>query len=135
MKISRPTTSYLQQPMTRYFIIAFLVVCIELAIFTIMNVVLDLSYLIATPLSNIIAILLNWYFSRTFVFRNGSNYKQHVEIFLIFVVSIIGIGLQLIVSYVSVEILYLSPILGKILSIIVVFFWSYWSRKRFIFKT
>lgn len=118
----------------RYFVMAGFVVAIELATFALLNIPLGISYLIATPLSNVVAIILNWYFSRVFVFKNSSSYKTHVEISLVFFVSIIGILLQLLVSFIAVDIIGTEPITGKALAILVVFFFSYWTRKRYIFK-
>lgn len=134
MKPTKSTLGRLNTPFMRYFVMAGFVVVIELATFALLNIPLGISYLIATPLSNVVAIVLNWYFSRVFVFKNSSTYKTHVEITLVFIVSIIGILLQLLVSFIAVDIIGTEPIIGKALAILVVFFFSYWTRKRYIFK-
>jgi putative flippase GtrA len=133
-KIKNHINTQLKKHIVRYFIMASFVVGIELATFAFLNSKLGISYLIATPLSNIVAIFLNWYLSRTIVFKGGSVHKQHIEFILIIIVSVAGVGIQELVTFICVESLQLAPIIGKCLAIIVVFFWSYWTRKKYIFK-
>jgi putative flippase GtrA len=123
----------LKRPIVRYFIMASVIVTIELLVFAGMNSWLKISYLIATPVSNIVAIVLNWYFSRTLVFAGKSKHKKHIELGLVFMVSLVGIGLQLIVTAIAVEDFKLVPILGKIGAIFITFFWNYWARNKYIF--
>jgi putative flippase GtrA len=54
---------------------------------------------------------------------------------LVFVVSLVGLGLQTAVAALCVELLRLSPFVAKITAIGVTFFWNYWVRRRFIFGT
>lgn len=122
----------LKQPSVRYFIMAAFVVSVELATFAVMNIPLHISYVIATPASMAVGIILNWYLSRVFVFT-GSRHKIHLEITLIVVTSLVGVGIQLAVTAACVNLLHLWPIVGKFFAIIVTFFWNFWVRKRYIF--
>lgn len=116
----------------RYFIMAFFVVGVELAAFAVMNSGFDISYLVATPASMLVGIVLNWYFSKIFVF-SGSRHKTHVEFGLVLVASLVGAGIQLIVTGVCINKLHLLPVTGKFFAIIVTFFWNFWVRKKYIF--
>jgi len=122
------------KPFFRYFIMAGVIVVIEVSTFAFMNSSFKINYLLATPLSNVVAIALNWYFSRVYAFRGRNKHKTHVEFTLITVVSVIGVGIQTAVTAISVELLSLTPLAGKVIAIVVTFFWSYWVRRRFIFK-
>lgn len=124
----------LSKPIVRYFIIAGWVVVIELLTFVVLNSGLGISYLIATPVSNIVAIALNWYLSIKVVFK-GRRHRLHVEASLILFASVVGVGIQLAVAAFCVQILGLAPFIGKVFAIIASFFWSYWIRKRYIFTT
>ncbi|PJE65221.1 hypothetical protein COU91_02815 [Candidatus Saccharibacteria bacterium CG10_big_fil_rev_8_21_14_0_10_47_8] len=132
-KLTKYISAQLVKPIVRYFFVAGFVVIIELMVFVIINSGLKTSYLIATPASNVVAIILNWYLSRVVVFK-GSRHKIHIEAGLIIITSVIGIVLQLMVASFCVEILKLLPFVAKVMAIVVVFFYSYWVRKRFIFK-
>jgi putative flippase GtrA len=120
--------------MGRYFVMAAVIVSIELAVFAFINSILGLSYVIATPGSMAVSFVLNWYFSKHFVFAGKSRHKAHVEFTLVLITSLVGVGLQLAVTGLFVEILGLLPIIGKLVAIIVTFFWNFIIRKKFIFN-
>jgi putative flippase GtrA len=121
-----------QRHIVRYFIMAAFVVCIELLVFALINTGLGITYLIATPVSMAVSFVLNWYFSKVYVF-NGSRHKAHVEFSLVLVTSLVGVGIQLVVTGFCINKLHLLPIIGKFFAIIITFFWNFWVRKRYIF--
>ena len=133
-KALRLSHQYAQKHIVRYFIMAFFVVGVELAVFAVMNSWLHITYLIATPASMLVGIILNWYFSRVFVF-SGSRHRAHIEFGLVFITSLVGAGIQLIVTGVCINQLHLLPIIGKFFAIVVTFFWNFWVRKKYIFVT
>lgn len=118
--------------LVKYFFMAVVIVFFELAAFEIMNFQLGLHYLVAVTLSFVFATLLNWHFSRVFVFGKGSN-RVVDEVILIFLGSVIGLILQITTTVVCVEYLNSQSILGKALSMGVTFFWNYWFRVRYVF--
>ena len=133
-RLKNIVSQHAERPIVRYFIMAAVIVGFELAVFAFINSVLDISYLIATPVSMGAAIILNWYFSKVFVFK-GSRHKAHIEFGLVLATSLVGVGIQLAVTSLAVERLQLLPIIGKFLAIIITFFWNFWVRKRYIFTT
>jgi putative flippase GtrA len=86
-RLSELVTRLLKISIVRYFIMAVVVVGIELASFALINSALGIHYLIATPVSMAIGIVLNWYFSKKFVFT-GSRHKSHVEFTLVLLTSL-----------------------------------------------
>lgn len=115
----------------KYLISAIVIVGFELVIFQIIYLILH-NYFVATTLSFIIAVVFNWLVSRYFVF-SGSRFNPLKEFTLVAIASIVGLGIQLGVVYVSVEMLMLIPILGKAISICFSFFWNYWFRAKYVF--
>jgi putative flippase GtrA len=120
-------------PMIRYLVMALLIVGLEVLVYYLLNSILGVNYLLAVPLSMALSIVLNWYFSKRLVFKQ-SRYKNSVELSLVAISSVIGVGIQLAVTYVAVEMLQLIPLLGKIIAITITFFWNFYVRKRYIFK-
>ncbi len=116
----------------RYGIMAVVVVGIEIASFSFINSVLGIHYVVATVLSVGIGIVLNWVASKHFVFKT-TRHAAHKEFLLVLLVSLIGIGLQVLVTVVAVEQLDLKPLVGKAAAIVITFFWNYAMRKKFIF--
>jgi len=115
----------------RYAVMAVLIVGVEVITFQLM-ILAHISYLLATPISMIIGIVLNWYFSQKFVFKHRPHTPRK-EFTLVVVASVIGIGLQLAVTAFVVEILMGIPLAGKLAAIVVTFFWNFWFRKKYVF--
>ncbi len=116
----------------RYFVMAVIIVSIELASFQVF-ILLGVDYLLATALSFGLAVTLNWIGGRVFVFGK-SEYHATKEFLMVLVASIVGLIIQMGVVFVSVEILLLYPLIGKGLSILFSFFWNYFFRAKFIYK-
>lgn len=124
----------LKKPIMRYLVLAGCLVVVEVLSFAFLNSALGLSYLIATPISMIIVIFLNWYLGRLFVFTD-KRYRARTEFALVLTASLVGLCIQLAVTAFFVEIVNIMPIIGKCLAIGVTFFWNYWIRKNYIFKS
>ncbi len=133
-KLRHRAEFYLRQPIIRYFVMASLIVLLELMTFAGMNSLFGISYLIATPGSMAVGFVLNWYFSKVYVFH-GSRHPPHIEFSLMLVTTLIGVGIQLLVTTICIKHFHLLPIIGKFFAIVVTFFWNYWVRKRYIFHT
>jgi putative flippase GtrA len=116
----------------RYLVMAMVVVAIELAAFQVIYLILK-NYYVATILSFIIAVILNWTIGRKFVFST-SHLTPTKEFSFVLVASIVGIFIQLAVVSVSIDVLLLYPFIGKCVSILFSFFWNYWFRIRYVYK-
>jgi putative flippase GtrA len=111
--------------------VASVIVLIELGIFQILYL-LGINYLVATVLSMIIGIILNWIVSHAFVFKS-SKYSKKIEFGLIVMASIVGIAIQTITTFIAVEMFTVTPIIGKLFAVGITFFWNYFFRARFVF--
>ena len=119
------------QELAHYMAMAVVVVSIEY--FSYIGMVwVGVNYLLAIPISMAIGIVLNWVGSRKFVFKTR-RHAPHKEFTLVLVTSLVGVGFQLAVTYMAVDVLRQLPAVGKLLAIVVTFFWNFWARKKFIF--
>lgn len=116
----------------KYLIMACCIVGIELVAFQIIYL-LGSNYEVATALSFILAVILNWLGSRKLVF-GASRFSATREFSMVFIASVAGLGIQMGVVFASVEVLSLYPLIGKVLSIGFSFFWNYWFRATIIYK-
>lgn len=116
----------------KYGIMAVFVVCIELLTFWIMNSVFYWHYLVATLSSLALGILLNWVGSRYYVFGN-SVHSAKKEFGLVVFTSLAGVVLQSGIVSIMVEAIDGPALAGKVVAIIVTFFWNYIIRKRYIY--
>lgn len=120
-----------RQELAHYLVMAAIIVSIEYVSYIGM-LWLGVHYMLAVPASMAIGIGLNWVGSHKFVFKNR-RHLPHKEFTLVLIVSLVGVGFQMGVTFTVVELLGLGREIGKFLAIIVTFFWNYWARKRFIF--
>ncbi len=125
--------SVLQKSIIRYFIMSGFLVVLELASFVFLNTTLGINYLIATPASIVLIIVLNWYIGRLFIFKK-SKHEAHKEFVFVMLASIVGVGIQITVVFISVEIINMLPFFAKILAIAVTFFWNFFVRQKYIFN-
>ena len=116
----------------KYFIMAVLIVSFELVDFQLIYIISH-NYYLATVVSFIVSVILNWIFGRKFVF-GASKHHPLREFSMVLVASIMGLIIQVFVVYVSVQLLLTYPLIGKVLSILFSFFWNYWFRARFIYR-
>lgn len=130
--INKVKTILRNKRLMKYFIMAVIVVCIELASFESIYVAFN-NYYVATVLSFIIGVILNWICSRKFVF-GASEHHPAKEFTMVLIASLVGVVIQVTIVGISVNILTLYPLVGKIISIFFSFFWNYWFRARFIFR-
>lgn len=126
------TRRLLQSELARYGVLAVVLVLVEVGLFVLINTILGMSYLIATPGSMIVVILLNWYLGGRLVFRRHTH-SPRKELALVVAVSLAGICIQLAVTSFAVEQVRLLPLEGKLAAIVVTFFWNFWMRRRFIY--
>ena len=93
---------------------------------------LGLYYLVAAAISFGIAVAFNYYWSIRFVFRAG-RHPKHREILLIYLVSGVGIALNLAILAGMVEYVGLHPLIGKLIGTAIVLAWNFSARHLWIF--
>lgn len=119
--------------LVRYFVMAVIIVGLEMVVFQITYLVSSNSYQLATIVSFISGVILNWIGGRVFIFGK-SQYSSSKEFTLIFVASLVGLAIQLAVVTLLVEYLTVYPFFAKAASIVFSFFWNYWFRVRFVYR-
>ena len=116
----------------RYFVMAVIIVGIELITFQIVYRITG-NYYWATIISFVTGVVLNWITGRLFVF-GASHHHPTREFAMVLIASVVGLGIQIFVVFLSVQLLGLYPLIGKMLSIVFSFFWNYWFRAAIVYK-
>lgn len=92
-----------------------------------------LPVLSASALSFVTATLFNYLLCCSFVFRSG-RFSRSKEIVRLFIIALIGLGLNTAVVLLLAKILLFDPTLAKILAVIPVFAWNYLGRRTMVFE-
>ena len=125
--------SKLVRQLVRYLAMGSIVVIVEIGTFWLINSVLNINYLVATAASMLVGIILNWLGSKYLVFKE-SRFTPVKEFILVFVVSLVGLVIQITTIYIMVDKLHLVPLVGKIAAIGVTFIWNFFIRRVYIFR-
>ena len=94
------------------------------------------TVLVSTTLAFGVSTMYHYILCNIFVFDSGSRYKRGKELTLVFLVSSIGLGWNLVLMWIftSQALLGLNPMMSKIMTSAIVTVWNYLSRKKWIFK-
>lgn len=123
-----------------YFCVGGIAAIVEWVMFFFFSTLLRVEYLYATVCAFVFSTFANWLLGRTMTFKHNKKYKgkEIKELFLVFFVSAIGLGLNLVLMYVFVSIMGLNTdfrkLCCKIVSTGIVFFWNFFIRKLVIYK-
>ena len=118
----------------RYFLVGGIAAAVNIGIFFIFAKLLGFNYLLVGIGAFVVATLVNYILSIKHVFESGARFEKKREVFWVYVVSLFGMGIDLAVLYVCIDILGVEMMLSKLLATGVVFFWNYFARKHFVFK-
>jgi putative flippase GtrA len=128
----------------KYIIVGGIASLVDIAVYYAGISVLEINYIIANTFSILAGLFVNYYLSREWVF----NHKKHrfIRDFGLFaLVGLIGLGLSNVLLYVLVDLKILSKIafflkdksikvVAKLIVMIIVLFWNYIARKKFVFN-
>ena len=122
-----------------YFCVGGVSALVEWIVFSLLEYLLDVPYLLATILAFLVSTTANWFLGRTFTFKDSAyQEKKEKEAFLVFLVSAIGLAFNLILMYLFVELFGMDTNLlktaAKILATGLVFIWNFLSRKYWIYR-
>lgn len=117
----------------KYFFIGGAAAVVDITLFTIFAKFLEYNYLLVGLLTFLLATAVNYVLSIRYVFKSASKHSKQKEIFLIYLVSSIGLGINLFVLFVAISIIELEMFFSKLLATSSVFFWNYYTRKYLIF--
>lgn len=116
-----------------YLIVGGLATLIEWLVFYILNGVFSVYYEIGTIIAYLISTFFNWLFGRIILFKK-SNKKLVVELLSIYGASLIGLGMNLLIMWVAVELFTINEMISKIVATVIVFLWNFLVREFVIYR-
>ena len=116
-----------------YFIVGGLATIVEWVAFYVLNSLFAVHYAFATTLAFILSTAANWLFGRLILFRD-SKQNTAKELVKIYMVSIIGLLMNIAIMFVAIEKLGIQDMISKIIATGIVFIWNFLIRKLVIYK-
>lgn len=119
----------------RYFFVGGAAAALDFLVFALLTKVAHVPWFWSAIISFTAATLLNYVLSIRFVFQSGIRFSQkHHEVLLVFLVSLVGLGINQLVLWFCIEKLSIDVLVAKVVGTGVVFFWNYAARRHFVFK-
>lgn len=115
-----------------YLIVGGIATISEWIIFYLLDKLL-LHYAVATTIAYILSTFINWSAGRILVFKE-SKQSLFKEILSIYLASIVGLLLNLLIMWITVDLLSANEMLSKIIATALVFFYNFIIRKVLIYK-
>lgn len=132
-KIRNLKNQKLLKQIFKFGIVGGLAFIIDYALLFILTKIIKMYYLDASIISFVISLIFNYIASIKFVF--DVKKKQTIkEIFIFVLLSVIGLGINQVILYITVDLILIDVMIGKIFATAIVMIWNFITRKIFIEK-
>jgi len=118
----------------RYALVGGVAATVDFLIFATCAKLLGFNYLWVGFYGFLVATAVNYVLSIRHVFPSGVRFGRKMEVFLVFAISAVGLVLNQLMLYVSVDKLGIEMLLAKLVATGTVFLWNYSARNHFIFR-
>ena len=116
-----------------YLIVGALATIVEWAFFYILDIRGGMHYTVSVALAFILSTFANWAFGRLILFKKTDTGISK-ELISIYLTSIAGLLLNLLIMFILIEKIQLNDMISKIIATGLVFFWNFLIRKFVIYK-
>ena len=116
-----------------YLIVGALATVVEWGAFYVFDLIFGIHYTFSTALAFVLSTFANWLFGRLILFKKKT---QNIagEIFKIYLISVLGLLMNIAIMFVAVEKIGIHDMISKIISTGIVFIWNFLVRKLWIYK-
>lgn len=126
--------SILKKEFFRYFIISFIALVVDIAIFSFCIRVFSISWFFSSVMSFLAGVITTFFFSIRFVFATRSlqdNPSKEISLFTL--IGVFGLGITQVVLLVGIDWLGFVPEIVKLLAAAISFIFNFLIRKLFLF--
>lgn len=124
----------LNRPIVKYFFVALAGLVVDYLVLFI-SVVFPLHPVVGATLGFLFGLLVNYYLSNKYIFRNAKIKSTTVNFIAFSVIGLVGLLILNVLMLIQVELLTMNYLLAKTLSTILVYFWNFFARARLYHET
>ena len=118
----------------KYSIIGGISALIDWGLFYLMAILMDVNFILSATISFILATSANYLIGINFLFDSQIRFSRKKEIILIFIISLVGLGINLTSLYVLAVWIGLGLMVSKVISSLFALSWNFSMRNNFVFK-
>lgn len=120
--------------MVKYGIASVLALGVDLGLLLLLIHVFKVNYLVAASIAFCVGLIVNFAVSHNRIFKN-QRIKNNVYNFAAFTaIGVIGLCVNAVILWVCFDIMNLSLIVSKCISVVIVFFWNFLGRRQFLYQ-
>jgi len=116
----------------RFLIVGGASFAVDYGIFFVLFHFFDVQYIVASTISFSVSLVLNYFLTLKFVFEAKPGRNIALEFALYIGLNIIALGLNQLILFLTVDLLGVSPLIGKLIATAVVLVYNFISRKLLI---
>lgn len=133
MSLARLAYSLRHRSIFRYAWVGGIAACVDIGFFALFAKFLGYSYMWVAACGFLLATLVNYFLSRRFVFTSLGRHNRIIEIGLVYMVSLLGLGLHQLILFWMFEHGGMGLMTSKVIATGSVFLWNYFARKYYVF--
>lgn len=115
-------------------LVGIIATAIEYLLLIILKEMFNTEILVASGFSYTISLCFNYYLSIKYVFIDKKSMSKVKEVSGFFITAIIGLLINQVVMYISVDLVDLYYLFSKVIATVVVMIWNFISRHIFLEK-
>lgn len=120
--------------LSRYFLVGACAAGVDFAFFLCFSTWLNFNYLLVGASGFVLATFVNYVLSILWVFESGARFTRRREVFYVYLISLVGLGLHMSILAMVVELDWAPKPVAKLLATGLVFFWNYSARRYYVFR-
>lgn len=125
----------MNRPIVKYFFVALAGLVVDYLVLFISVEFLSLHPVAGATLGFLFGLLVNYYLSNKYIFRNAKIKSTTVNFIAFTVIGLVGLLILNALMLIQVEILTMNYLLAKTLSTILVYFWNFFARAKLYHET
>ena len=118
----------------KYSVIGGSAALIDWGLFYVLAILLDIHYLLSGTISFLLATSYNYYIGITYLFDSTVRFAKRTEVFLVFLITLIGLGISLFFLFLSSSKLDIDLMLSKIMATFFSLGWNFLMRNNYVFR-
>ena len=116
----------------KFSIVGVIAFCIDYGLFLLLSYVFGVNYLLAAAISFVVSVIFNYSASMRYVFKGRPDQTRTQQFIIFFVLSVIGLGVNQLVLWLSVDMLGIPAWFGKLIATAIVMVFNFVTRKIFL---
>lgn len=116
----------------KFGVVGFLCFFIDYFVLFAATEILGINYLISSGISFSVSVIINYILSTKFVFQTKQDTNKMKEFIIFVILSLVGLGINQIIMWFTVEKVSIYYMLGKIIATAIVMVYNFITRKIFL---